>query len=186
MIAARTEPIQARRFTRVEYERMGTAGLFEDERVELIRGVIIQMNARGPTHDGVIARLNKLLVPALGDRATVRIQSAFAASRDSQPEPDVAVVPVRADDLEAHPTEAFLIIEVADSSLLYDRSTKAELYAESGVPEYWIVDLVHGLVEVHTEIVDGRYTRLTPHRPGDTIQPRAFEDLSVPVASLVR
>lgn len=184
-MVARAQEVTPRAFSRAEYEQLATMGFFGEERVELIRGVIVRMATKGPTHEGVIARLNKLLVIALGDRATVRIQSAFAASDDSEPEPDVAVVPAAEDDLAAHPTSAFLLIEVADSTLAHDHA-KAELYAECGVPEYWVVDLKHGLVEVHQDIVDGRYVRMTPCRPGDVLRPAAFPDVAVPVSRLVR
>ena len=108
----------------------------------------------------------------------MRIQSPFAASDDSEPEPDVAVLPP-SDYRDDHPKTAFLVIEVADSSLRYDRTEKAELYAAAGIEEYWIVNTRHGLIEVHTDIVDGVYSRVTPYRRGQTISPRAFPDVAI-------
>jgi Uma2 family endonuclease len=160
-------------------------GFFEGEPVELLYGVIVRTSPHGPPHDGTIQRLNTLLVPLLLSRAEVRIQSSFAALDSSQPEPDVAVVPAGDYD-RAHPDEAWLIIEVAHSSLETDRSVKAKLYAECGVPEYWIVNLVDGLVEVHTEIVRGAYTRVVPHRKGETIRLTRLPDLEVRVDQILR
>lgn len=130
---------------RAEYGRLVDAGCFEDERVELLSGGIVKMSPHGAPHDGTLQILEALLKRVLGTRADVRVQSAFAASDDSQPEPDIAVVP-RADYRSAHPERAFLIVEIAHSSLQRDRE-KALIYAKSGVPEYWIVNLVDKLVE---------------------------------------
>jgi len=121
---------------------------------------------------------------AIGERADVRIQSAFAASDDSEPEPDVAIVPTGA-YREAHPGEAFLVIEVADSSLAIDRGTKAQLYAESGVPEYWVVNVRDAIIEVHTEIVRDAYTHVTPYRAGDRIALTKFPDIEIVVADVL-
>ena len=126
-----------------------------------------------------------ILVVALVDRASIRIQSAFAASDISEPEPDVAVVPV-ADYLDAHPSVAHLLIEVANTSLAYDRGTKAKLYAACGVPEYWVVNLVDRLVEVHSDIVRGEYRKRVPYKPEDTLAPAAFPDVEIALSQLLR
>jgi len=97
-----------------------------------------------------------------------------AAGDDSEPQPDVAVVP-KGDYRAAHPAHALLLIEVADSSLKKDRTVKARLYAERGVPEYWIVDLRGGVIEVHSDVVNGAYARITPYRTGDVIALREFK-----------
>lgn len=159
-------------------------GIFENERVELVYGVVVEMSPKGARHDAVIQRLTKLLVLALGNRAGVRVQSAFAASDGSEPEPDVALVPVGNYDA-GHPTEAHLIIEVAESSLKYDREVKSKLYAECGVSEYWIANLVDDIVEVHTDIVRGVYASVTPKRRGDTLAPQAFADVVLDVSELL-
>jgi Uma2 family endonuclease len=157
-------------------------GLFVDEKVELIKGFIVRMSPTNVPHASTVQALTELLVLALvpSARASVRIQSPFAASDDSEPEPDVAVLPpgTYRDD---HPKTAFLVIEVADSSLRYDRTEKAELYAAVGIKEYWIVNTGDGLIEVHTDIVGGVYSRVTPYRQGQTISPRAFPDVAIPV-----
>src|SRR5262245_31776495 len=109
---------------------MAELGLFADERVELLYGVIVRMTPKSPPHDSGIDTLTELLVLALHGKATIRVQNAFAASDHSEPEPDLAVVP-KADYSRAHPTAAWLIVEVAHSSLRTDRGVKAKLYAES-------------------------------------------------------
>src|SRR5262249_47960652 len=140
---------QPRRLARTEYGRMAELGFFRGERVELIHGIVIRMPPIGPQPADVVDRLNALFVRALGDRARVRVQQPFVANDDSEPEPDVAIVPSRSYS-HGHPDRAFLIIEVAESSLAYDRETKAPLYAASGVDEFWIVDIEGRAIEVFT------------------------------------
>jgi Uma2 family endonuclease len=178
-------PGRLRPIRREEYDRMVLLGLFEGEHVELLHGVLVTMSPQGPPHASTIDRLNALFMRALGDRACVRIQNAFAASDDSEPEPDVAVVP-SGDYDDAHPREAWLLIEVAESSLAQDRGMKALLYAASGVPEYWIVNLVERVIEVHTDPgPDGyRAVRGVPH--GGTIQLVRFPDTEIRVADVLR
>jgi Uma2 family endonuclease len=174
----------ARRIRRTEYEKMVALGLFGDERVELLYGVLVEMSPKGPPHDSAIERLTELLVAQFSGRASVRIQSAFAASDGSEPEPDVAVVP-RGNYRCDHPTEALLIIEVADSSLSIDRGVKARLYAECGVPEYWVTNIRDGIIEVHTEIVRGAYTRVVPYKTGDQIPLTGFPDIVIAVSDVL-
>jgi len=177
-------PEAPRPLRRVEYEKLAELGAFDDERVELLDGSLIVMSPQGPPHDFAIQKLNRILVQKLADRADIRIQSSFAAGDHSEPLPDVAVVP-RGDYGSAHPAEALLVIEVADSSLRKDRTVKARLYAERGVPEYWVVDLRGAVVEVHTEIVNGAYARVTPYRTGALIRLQQFDDVAVSVAEFL-
>jgi Uma2 family endonuclease len=169
-----------RPFRREEYERMIAAGFFRDERVELLRGFIVERSPQDAPHANVIEALTQLLLPPLVGRASVRVQLPFAAGDDSLSEPDLAVV---ASDRSrnAHPDQAFLIIEVADSSLKFDRQEKAELYAHAGVPEYWVVNVQSRIIERHSEPTGGRYARVTPFRSGETVQPLAFPDVAVRV-----
>jgi Uma2 family endonuclease len=142
-----------RRFTRAEYHRMAEVGILgEDDRVELIRGEIIQMSPIGRRHVAFIDNLNQLLVLRLGGRAIVSVQNPIVLGDDTEPQPDLAVRrlrPVPYKDREAHAEDVLLLIEVADSSLAYDRSTKRRLYAEAGIAEYWVVDCAAETVEVH-------------------------------------
>lgn len=118
-------PETPRLLTRAEYERLIETGLFEDERVELLEGVLIRMSPHRPEHDSAIEYLTELLVRQLAQRARVRVRSGYAASDSSQPEPDLAVVPT-GNYGAAHPSEALLIIEVAKSSLAKDRGFRRD------------------------------------------------------------
>lgn len=178
-------PDTLRPLSRREYERMVALGMFEDERVELLEGVIVQTSPQGTKHSAVIQRLTHLLVQTLGARAAIRIQSPFAASDGSEPEPAVAVVPPQDYDDE-HPSTAYLIIEVAETSLAKDRGVKAKLYAANGAPEYWIVNTVDNLIEVHTEIISGSYTRAQPYRKGDAITLQRFPGVQLNVDDILR
>src|SRR5450432_3713935 len=171
---------QRRPLRREEYERMVAAGFFENERIELIQGVLVEMSPQKPLHASVIQSLNRLLVPRLLGRADVRVQLPFAVSDDSLPEPDLALV--RPEPFaDAHPSAAFLIIEVADSSLKFDRQEKAGLYARASVPEYWVVNLADRIIERHSEPAGGTYARSTPFRSGETVCPLAFPDVALSV-----
>jgi Uma2 family endonuclease len=159
------------------------AGLFRDERIELLRGVLVQMSPQNLPHAGVIQILNRILTPALLGRADVRVHLPFNVGDDSVPEPDFALVePVRY--TKAHPDRAFLIIEVADSSLKMDRDEKLALYAEGGIPEYWIVNLADSAIERRSEPSQGACGRLTTFRQGEAVQILAFPDVTVGIDEL--
>ncbi|WP_394849841.1 Uma2 family endonuclease [Pendulispora brunnea] len=173
-----------RRFARAEYDRMLDLGFFRGERVELIRGMLLQMTPTGPQHASRVTALMEAFVPPLLNRATVRVQQPFIAHDESEPAPDVALVPFGR-YAGIHPERAFLLVEVSDdSSLEYDRTTKAVLYAESGVDEYWIVNLRDGVVEVHGAPLDGRYARVERVAKGAILAPLAFPDAVVPLERL--
>lgn len=174
----------ARRLTRAEYDRMVKLGFFERERVELVHGMVVRMAPIGPPHCDVVDRLNDALLPPLLRRARVRVQQPFVACDESEPEPDVAVVPDQR-YAESHPEQAYLVIEVADTSLEYDRETKAPLYAASRVAEYWIVDLQNSRIEVYDLPVNGRYTRVRHVAPGESLSCAAFPDVVVRVGDLL-
>ena len=173
-----------RLLSRSEYDRLVELGMFAEERVELLYGVVVRMSPHGPDHDTTLERLTELLVPALQGRARVRIQCAFAASDASEPEPDVAVVPL-GDYRRAHPSRADLLVEVAGSSLARDRGSKQRLYAASGVPEYWIVNLVDRTVEVRTDPSPEGYRNVRVVRAHESLAPQAFPDLLIAVSSLL-
>jgi Uma2 family endonuclease len=178
-------PERLRPLRRAEFERMVEVGLFVDERIELLQGLLVEMSPQGPPQAAIIQRLTTLLTPALVGRAEVRVQLPLAVSEDSLPEPDIAVVAPGAYD-RAHPTTALLVIEVAETSLKKDRLVKAALYAAADVPEYWIVDIPGGVIEVHTGPVEGRYTRRVTASPGEILRPVAFADLAIAAGDVVR
>lgn len=170
---------------RAEYDRLVAAGAFEGERVELLDGQVTRMPPpHGPEHDGTIHVLLKWLSARLDDRADVRVQSAFAATDDGEPEPDLAIVPP-GDYRDAHPSIAHCIIEVAVTSLVYDRA-KAATYARAAVPEYWIVDVGRGVVEVHRDPAGDAYETRTTHRRPDVLRCLAFPDVEIPLDRILR
>jgi Uma2 family endonuclease len=171
-MAQATRPLR-----RVEYDRLVELGFFADERLELLEGILVTMSPQGSRHATAIQRLNMTLAPALVGRADVRVQSPFAATDNSEPEPDVAVVP-SADYLNAHPSRAFLIIEVAESSVARDRA-KAPLYAVAGVSECWIVNLDDDIVEVHREPRNGVFATVRKHGLGEELRLVAFPEIAV-------
>ncbi len=142
------------RFTVDEYERMGEAGILgEGERVELIDGRIVQMTPIGVPHAATVTELVALLLAQLGDRGVVYSQNPIVIGEFSEPQPDVTVLrPPRATyrKRRPRPEDVLLLIEVTDTSGPYDRGVKLPIYARSGIPEYWIVDVVSDRIEVHS------------------------------------
>ncbi|MGO9833398.1 MAG: Uma2 family endonuclease [Polyangiaceae bacterium] len=176
-------PERPRPLKRSEYDRLVALGAFEDERIELLHGVLVDMSPNDPEHASPIERLTMILTPALLGKAIVRVQLPIAAHDDSEPEPDVAVVPL-GDYRKQHPATALLVIEVALSSLNKDRNVKAPLYAASGFREYWIVNVADAVIEVHRASAGGRYASVTHHAPGEVVRPEAFPDVAVNVADI--
>lgn len=176
-------------FTVDEYHRMAESGiLHEDDRVELINGEIIAMAPIGSGHLGHVNRSNRRLSRLFDDRATVSVQNPISLGERTEPEPDIALLNPRDDDYASQTPEArdvLLLVEVADSSLVYDRQTKAPMYARAGIPELWIVNLIDHVIEVYREpSVDG-YRTVTVARRGDSVQSLAFPDVSIAVSDLL-
>jgi Uma2 family endonuclease len=172
-----------RLLSRAEYDRLVNLGMYEGERVELIRGMVVEMSPVGVPHCDPIDFLTRHFILSLRDRATVRVQLSFAATDDSEPEPDLALVPPRRYN-DVHPSRAFLIVEVADSSLAYDRETKGPLYASCGVEEYWIVDVNARTVEVYDQPSEERYERVRRYGREEQVAPAAFPDIVVRIDEL--
>lgn len=167
------------RFTVTDYHRMAEAGILtEDDRVELIDGEIIQMSPIGGQHVDCVSRLNELLVDRRGTRFRVNIQSPVRLSGYHEPEPDVAVVRVRdyAGELPT-PADVLLLIEVADTTLRYDRTTKVPMYAGAGIPEVWIVDVQGEVIERYTDRVQDTYRTVTRFERGQDIESIAVSGL---------
>lgn len=173
-------PERLRPLRRNEYDRLVEDGLFADERIELLEGVLVEMTPSGATHADVVGRLTMILAPALVGRAMVRVQSPLAISDESEPEPDLAVVAV-SDYQREHPRRAVLVVEVAEASLRKDLGVKATAYARAGVEEYWVVDLSTRTFHLHTDPTADGYTRVTTVGPGEILHPRAFPELAVVV-----
>ena len=162
------------RFTREDYHRIGKAGLFHNTRVELLEGEIITMSPKLTPHAYAVNQLTYILIIQLGATAIVRVQDPIVLDDWSEPEPDIAVcLPVPDRYKQAHPKadQVLVVIEVADTSLSYDRIRKARAYAASAIPDYWIVNLVDQQIEVLTvpdaNTVNYRQQRI--FRPGDLL-----------------
>ena len=144
----------AKRFTITEYHRLADLDFFtEDDRVELIKGEIIKMAAKGKAHSVCNTRLYRELFKLLEEKATIRGQEPIIIN-DSEPEPDLTIVKNTPDDYFLNhpiPSDIFLIIEVADSSLKYDQEVKLSLYAEAGISDYWIFNLIVYHLECYSE-----------------------------------
>ena len=165
-----------RRFTVDEYHRMIDAGILtEDDPVELLEGWVRYKMPRNPRHDTRLDVTKQALMAVLPSAWWVRDQKAITLS-DSEPEPDLTVVPAPARKYEDHhpgPGEIALVIEVANSTLDFDRVEKSRIYAAAGIPIYWIVNLVDNQVEVFTDPTGPcphpAYRRRTDFKPGDTV-----------------
>ena len=176
-------------YTVERYFRLVDEGVLEpDDRVELLEGVVVAMAPHDTPHASGVARVTRVLMKLLDERAVVRTQLSLITGQYSVPEPDVAVVPGRYEDYDqAHPRSALLVVEVADSSLKQDRLTKAMIYAAAGIPEYWIVNVVDQQVEVHRQPDPGarRYRDVTIARRSARLQLVAFPDTTVATDDLL-
>ena len=181
--------LQRRRFTVDEYYAMADAGiLHEDDRVELIEGEIVQMAAIGSRHAACVNRLTRLLVEQAGDDAVVTVQNPVRLSDLSEPQPDFALLRPRDDfygTSHPRPPDTLLIVEVAHTTLGYDREIKLPLYATAGVPEVWIVDVEGGVVEVYAEAGEGAYAVEERVGPGGVLRPRRLPDVEVSVDAVL-
>jgi Uma2 family endonuclease len=176
-------PQQIRPLKRAEYDRLVALGAFQNDRVELIRGNLVTMAPNDPEHASPIQILNILLVQRIGARAIVRVQLPIIAVDESEPEPDIVIVP-NGSYAKRHPDHAHLVIEVAASSLKKDRNVKAPLYAASGFEEYWIIDVGAHDVEVFRSPSEEGYTDVSRHGYDAELSPLAFPDVVVRVAAL--
>jgi Uma2 family endonuclease len=179
------EPQRIRPLRRVEYDQLIELGAFQNEKIELIEGLLVPMSPSGPPHNSALQKLAAILLPPLVGRAAVHVKGPFAAQDFSEPEPDIAVVPLGDYDT-AHPDRAYLIIEVAESSLSFDRGTKLRLYAKCGVPEYWIVNVPDRVIEVYTEPTEAGYARVARYERGQSLHPAHFEELEVRVSDVIK
>ena len=182
-----------RRFKRVEYDKLVELGMFDGERLELLDGLLLVREPQGSDHASTIRRVLAALRGVLEPEWQLDCQLPIALDDDSEPEPDVAVVPPDPHLYrDAHPTRPVLVVVVADSSYRVDHGPKASLYARAGVPECWIVDLVHETVEVHREpeaspdaSYGWRYRSVQVLRRPAAVAPLIAPGRAIPVADLL-
>lgn len=178
-----------RRFDADEYQRMGRAGILtEDDRVELINGEIITMTPIGPRHNAAVNRATRALVGAVGTQAIVQVQGSVRFDLSSEPQPDLVLLRPEPDFYASRlpgAADILLIIEIAESSIDYDREVKSRLYATAGVREYWLVDLGAGIVTRASAPSGGAFLQHQLYRPGESIAPDALPLCSIPVDALL-
>ena len=170
-------------FTVDDYHRMAEAGILgEDDRVELIEGEIVDMTPIGNPHLSAVDRLNDVLTVALSGKAIIRVQGSVRLNNVNEPQPDIVVLR-RRDDFYARTTagtdDTLLVIEVSDSSLAWDRDVKAPLYARTGIPEFWLVDVNAHTITVFREPGAEGYGSSETATGKDRIAPLAFPEFVI-------
>ena len=177
--------VQRYRFNVDEFARMGEAGVFtEDDRVELIDGEIREMTPIGSPHAGMVNRLTELMVTRLAGRANVIVQNPIRLDRHTEPQPDLVVARRRKSfyaDRHPEPRDVLVVVEVADSSLRYDRAEKVPRYGRAGIPETWLVDVEAGTVTVYTDPGPEGYARQHVRQQGERMVASSVPDLGLAV-----
>ena len=175
----------AKLWTVEEFHRLGELGIFEGRRAMLIHGSILEEGPMNPPHAIASTKTEDLIRDLFGRGYHVRVQKPMVFGLSIDPEPDVAVVRGRPADYTSHPTTAALIVEVSDTSLKYDTTEKAMLYATAGIPEYWVLDLNARQLHVYRAPVDGAYTTTFAVPAEGTVVPLAVPAVSVKVVDLL-
>jgi Uma2 family endonuclease len=186
-------PLTLRRWQRVEYEHLVSLGLFRDEPIELIDGLILVAEPQGAYHASAVSSVDYALRAVLPRGWIVRLHAPISLDDESEPEPDLVVVPGRPGDYrESHPAQPVLAVEVAEASLEFDREHKGSLYARAGIEDYWIVNLADRVLEVYRDplpdssgVYGWRYGTVALLRPPALVIPLAFDSAQVPVADLL-
>lgn len=172
-----------------DYYKMADAGILRHgDRVELIRGEIIEMSPINPRHNGTIHRANQALGRIVGSRAIVGVQGAVRLDDFDEPQPDLYILRAQDDFYTARhagPDDILLIIEISDSSLEYDKTVKMPLYAEKGVPEYWISDLQNDCIIAFFDAYGSSYRTVRQFHRGEELTPRLLPDCSIPADALL-
>jgi Uma2 family endonuclease len=188
--AGRIASLPRHRLTVEDFHRMVEAGILgEDVRVELIEGELIDMPPVGSKHAGTVTRLSRMLTLAVSGKAIVYAQNPVVFRQYSEPQPDIALLKPRADDYTgALPVseDVLLLVEVAESSLSYDREVKVPLYAHYGIPELWLIDLQHERVEIYREPGTGGYRTTVRPENSECISPSLLPGVSVCLPDLWR
>jgi Uma2 family endonuclease len=179
----------SRHFTALEFERMAAMAIFgDDERVELLDGVVVPMTPIGDRHIGCVNYLTDCLGDRLRGRALIQAQSAIQLAPDWVPQPDVAILRRRQDYYrrgKARPEEVFLLIEVADTSASLDRDAKLPAYARGGIPEVWLVDLDADLILVARDPKPAGYAAIASHSRGSALRVPGFPDITLTVDEIL-
>ncbi|HUG36038.1 MAG TPA: Uma2 family endonuclease [Candidatus Limnocylindrales bacterium] len=186
-------PLTVKRWQRAEYDRLVDLGVFHGEPIELIGGQLMVAEPQGAYHSSAITAIDYALRAVLPVGFIVRLQAPVALDDESEPEPDLVVVPGRPRDYRhEHPARPVLAIEVAESSLAFDRRRKGSLYARAGLEDYWIVNLVDRVLEVYREpephpatAFGWRYRLVTRLAAPAEVTPLAFPSSPIAIADLL-
>ncbi len=178
-----------RKWTVKEYHKLGEMGFFHpEERVELLSGNIIKMSAKGTLHAAATRRTASVLRDLLGNQAAVYTQDPIALDDNSEPEPDIAVVRIDPFDYATHhptPSEVYLIIEVADSSLTFDREIKAKAYGRSGIADYWVLNVGYRQLHVFREPAENGYQSEVILAETASISPIEFPAFNIEIQAML-
>ena len=181
--------MKRRRFTVADFLRLAEIGfLADDERVELIRGEIIEMSSISEGHASTVMRLVSLLSRMFGQRALLSVQNPVQLDDATLPQPDVVLLRPRDDfygQRHPGPEDTLLLIEVSDTTLTYDRRVKTALYSAAGVMEYWIINLQKRQIEVYREPQSEGYRTMTRYAPGETLSPLAFPEVQLDITEIL-
>jgi Uma2 family endonuclease len=176
-------------FTVAEYYRMAEVGILgPEDRVELIDGEIFEMSPIGDRHAGCVNRANHLFTSGFGNRAVVSVQNPLQLNKYTEPEPDLVVLKPRADyyaSKKIRAEDAVLVVEVAETTLAFDRRAKLPRYAAAGIPEVWIEDLKSNTLLVYRDSKGSAFATSLVLRREDTVTPSAFPDVIFSVNDLL-
>ena len=188
-----TETVTKKLFTSDEFQHMEDVGIFPpDKRFELIRGEIIQMAEPTRLHAGRVNKLNRLFTSKLGETVIVSVQNEMVIKNltpMSRPKPDVALLkpmPEFFGPFAPEPHEVLLLVEISDTTIRYDQDTKAPVYAEAGVCEYWILNIPESVLEVYADPVEGKYRRTEILKPGQTVSPQQLPGITFAVDDILK
>lgn len=179
--------VRAKVWNRQEYDRLvASGGMHADARVQLIQGEIIEMAPQGAAHATAILMARKLFDDVFAGGFVVRTQLPLALGEWSEPEPDVAVVRGTIQDYrDRHPETAVLVVEIADTTLEFDRTRKQQIYAAAGIPDYWVVNLIDRVLEVYRDPRGQAYQNIMHLGPAEPVSPLAAPRSTIRVAALL-
>lgn len=178
-----------RLFSVAEFHSMAEAGIFrQDDRLELLEGDIIAMSPVGVRHLGCVNRLTRLFSLNVGEKAIVSVQNPVRLGYQSEPVLDIALLKYREDCYAKQiptPSDVLLLIEVSDSTLTFDRNVKRPLYAQAGILEYWLINLIDNQVELFRQPQEGAYQESLVVRGDEGVTAVAFPDHHFSLADLM-
>ncbi|HXG85252.1 MAG TPA: Uma2 family endonuclease [Pyrinomonadaceae bacterium] len=185
----KTSVVKPKRFSVEEFYKMTEAGILPEESGwEVIDGYLLDKMTIGSKHASIVKRLNRILTNLVANQAVISIQDPVHIDEYNEPEPDIALLEPREDFYAAgHPSppDVLLLIEVSDSTVEYDREIKKTLYAEAGIPEFWLVNLKNETIEVYTQPKNGSYYSARILEAGETIDSKSIENLTLSVAEIL-